>query len=143
MGVLALRRGLALAAFLATCLTAVSAFSRGAVKLTYSHPPGDAACPDERAFRALVTAQLGYDPFDDTSSTRVEAQIERAGQRLRGRLLVHRAGNTEGERVLDGQNDCANVAAALALTAAVAIDTLETPPEPRPTSPDPPSPVPK
>lgn len=78
----------------------------------------------------MVSTQLGYDPFDDGAPVRVEASIERAQGRLRGKVTIYRSGPAPGERRLDATNDCASLANALALTVAGAIDTLEAPPPP-------------
>jgi hypothetical protein len=91
----------------------------------------------------MVARQLGYDPFEDASPITIEASIERLGTRLRGKVLVRREGAPSAERVVDGSSDCANVANALALTLALALDTIESSPElpPLPPPPLPPAPA--
>lgn len=128
----------ALVAFVVAMVSLLSfdVHARGAARFAYTHPVGDRACPDERAMRGLVATHLGYDPFDDGSSVRIQASIERVAGRLLGRIVLTRDGAIVGERNLDAANDCASVAQALALTVAVAIDTLdEAPPHESPSPP--------
>ena len=104
---------------------AAPARAKPSATFSYARPAGDASCPDETALRGMITSQLGYNPFTATSNLGVEASIERSGGRLRGRVVLRRDGKPDGERLLEAANDCSNVANALALTVAVAIDTLD------------------
>ncbi len=101
------------------------AHARGAVQVKYTYPEGDPTCPDEAALRGMIASQLGYEPFAAASATRVDASIDRTAGRLRGLVVLTRDGVRVGERAIEAANDCASVASALALTVAVAIDTLD------------------
>lgn len=85
------------------------------------------ACPDEATFRALVAARLGYDAFVDgggnqnTLALRVE--FRRLGALVSGSLQLTAHGAPRGGRTISAAPaDCYELAASLALAAAVAVD---------------------
>jgi hypothetical protein len=53
------------------------------VTLAYERAPGLAFCPDDRALRLAVRAELGYDPFvDDPAPLRFKLSIVRSGGKI-------------------------------------------------------------
>jgi hypothetical protein len=120
------------------------------LRWSYSRGRGAERCPDEPAMRRAITAQLGRDPFaggaaseDDDS---VALEVRRADKQLRARIELRRHdGAVLGARELRG-DDCAELAPAMTLAIAMAIDTLTSRPPPAPSpaieSPPPP-PVPQ
>lgn len=122
-----------------------SAYARGSAQLRYTREVTDESCPDDAALRRMVAAQLGYDPFEDAATMRVDASILRKANRLHGRVTVWRDGALAGERALDAAKDCDALATALAVTISVAIDPMgasRPAPAPAPPAPVPPPPTP-
>ncbi len=111
------------------------------VRLAYTAPEG---CPDEAAFVAAVAAQAH--PFDRAprSAARVrslDARITRADDAHKGVLRVREADGATSERDVSGAT-CQEVFSALALVAALTVDTGPPPPAPPPPEePPPPPPV--
>lgn len=80
-------------------------------------------CPDESTFRALVGAKLGYDPFAAGAPSSLRVVLRRSGADLSGTLTLASGGAARGERTLHAAGEsCDELAASLALAAAVAID---------------------
>jgi len=84
-------------------------------------------CPDEATFRALVAARLGYDAFgdggNDQNALALRVEFRRQGALVSGSLVLTAHGAPRGGRTLDAAPaDCYELAASLALAAAVAID---------------------
>ena len=85
-------------------------------------------CPDEATFRALVAARLGYEAFVDDGSTSENALTLRVEFRPRGALVAGSLeltahGAPRGDRTMNAAPaDCYELAASLALAAAVAVD---------------------
>jgi len=80
-------------------------------------------CPDESTFRALVGAKLGYDPFAAGAPSSLRVVLRRSGADLSGTLTLSSDGAARGERTLHAAGEsCDELAASLALAAAVAID---------------------
>jgi hypothetical protein len=108
------------------------------LRWSYSRGRGTEGCPDEPALRRAITAQLGRDPFagDGDGRDAVALDIRRANkQQLRARIeLREEDGAILGARELRG-NDCAELAPAMTLAIAMAIDALA---GPRPPVPPPP-----
>lgn len=107
------------------------------VTLSYARAPGLERCPDERWIRQAVSARLGFDPFRDDAELRVEAKIDSAAQGLVGTLSVtDRSGKRLGRRELSSPaGDCLELASAMELAIAIAVDPLylsRPPPEPPP-----------
>ncbi len=129
-------------------------------RLTYVVASNAPRCPDEASFRNLVTARLGYDPFEPGGLHEASVEITREAGRLRARARVRRRGQAEpGARELTGALDaCEALVSALATTVAIALDPARaiqgpappppppvqppSPPPPSPPSPPPPSPPP-
>lgn len=112
------------------------------------------ACPDEATFRALVAARLGYDAFVDggTGPNPLELRVEfrRQGALVSGSLALSAHGAPRGGRTMNAAPaDCYELAASLALAAAVAVDpqgalapkTVAAPQMPAPSVPPPPPPA--
>jgi hypothetical protein len=106
------------------------------------------ACPNEATFRGLVAARLGYEPFVDESALALLVVLRQQGGLVEGRLELTARGAPRGERAMSSAlGDCYELAASLALAAAVAVDPegvrAQTPaPEPKttPSSAQPPPP---
>lgn len=107
--------------------------------LSYQAPEG-AGCPTEDAVRAAVTGELGYDPWDpvdDGASPRIGVTIRAARGGVRGRVEMRATdGRHLGARELEAPS-CAELAGALTLAIAVAIDPLRAVAPPPPKYPEP------
>lgn len=104
-------------------LASSSVEARPTAVLSYAPPADDVSCPDAASLKRMVAAQLGFDPFVSEAPLRVHVTLERAASGHRARVAFVTGSTTSGERALDGR-DCASVANAVALTVAVALDTL-------------------
>lgn len=84
-------------------------------------------CPDERAFRAMVEGQLGYDPFSSGAADQLVARIVADDGGTRGALEWRdRAGALRGERELTSTaGACAELARTMSFATAVQIQLLE------------------
>jgi hypothetical protein len=96
------------------------------VALDYEVHSASAGCLDERSFRTSVSDQLGYDPFRDDASRRVNATTRDAEHGTVGVVVWTGArGAQQGERRLESANrDCAEVTRAMAFAIAVQIQLL-------------------
>jgi hypothetical protein len=117
------------------CSPTASAAPRPSFAIAYQAPEG-AGCPTEDAVRASVTAELGYDPWDpvdDGTSPRIAVTIRGHHAGVRGRVEMRATdGRHLGARELEAAS-CAELAGALVLAIAVAIDPLRAvapPPKP-------------
>ena len=111
------------------------------VRLAYRAPAG---CPDEPSFVAAVAAQARPFVRAPRSAARVrslEAIITLRGDGHAGVLRVREAGGATSERTVAGDT-CAEVFSALALVAALTVDTGPPPPNPPPVVEPPPPPPP-
>ncbi|HEY3357732.1 MAG TPA: hypothetical protein VGQ83_31050 [Polyangia bacterium] len=99
---------------------------RALVGLVYERGPGAAHCPGEPAIRGGVTARLGYEPFAAGAGRTVHASVAGTGRGLRARVELRDAtGAVLGERELvSEQHDCTELAAAMELAIAIAIDPV-------------------
>jgi hypothetical protein len=84
-------------------------------------------CPDEATFRALVAARLGYDAFVDASKSEdtltLRVEFRPRGGFVAGSLELLALGSPRGDRTMNAAPaDCYELAASLALAAAVAVD---------------------
>lgn len=113
-----------LVAALVSGAAAALAQPRPKVRLAYVRDEGAEHCPDATTVRAGVTARLGWDPFDDGAPRTLSAQISRQGRTLRAMVkLTDETGAVAGTRELGStENDCAELAAAMALAISMAID---------------------
>jgi hypothetical protein len=105
-------------------------------ELTYRRGVGAAGCPEEAAVRAAVAELVGMDPFQAGATRRIDVEIARVRTSLRGRIEVKDGGNELSmEREMRGSvDDCAELASALELAIAIAIDPFvaAAPPHPEP-----------
>jgi hypothetical protein len=107
------------------------------------------ACPNEATFRGLVAARLGYEPFVDESALALLVALRQQGSVVEGRLELTARGEPRGKRTMSSAlGDCYELAASLALAAAVAVDpegvrAQTTAPEPKAAPPTPPPPLPR
>lgn len=101
--------------------------TRQAARLSYERPAGVENCPAEATVRDAVAARLGYDPFRPAAERTVTARIQRVpGAPVALFAVVElrdAAGKVVGTRSLASQ-DCAELAAAMALAVSIAIDPL-------------------
>jgi hypothetical protein len=138
-------RARVLAVVLAAMLAPGGAVAEAAsgVRLVYARGDGADDCPDPADVRAGVAAQLGRDPFtdDDAAALTVTALLARAGGRIFGRVeVVDEHGQPRGARQLDAAT-CAELAPALELVIAMAVEPWTRAPAP-PSVPPPPVPPP-
>jgi hypothetical protein len=104
------------------------------LRWSYSRGRGAESCPDGPALRRAITAQLGRDPFAGEGDDAVALDVRRARHQLRARIeLRERDGAVLGARELLG-HDCEELAPAMTLAIALAIDALapRAPPAPPP-----------
>jgi hypothetical protein len=94
-----------------------------AVHLDYRAGGG---CPDAHAFKSVVIARLGYDPFDDDAPVRVIIQIQPGGTALDGRLEWRDArGSWTGEQSFpSATSDCSRLVRAMGFALSVQIQLL-------------------
>lgn len=102
----------------------------GAVaQLAYDARASASECPDEAAFRALVIARLGRDPFDASASTRVAVAVAHAGDAIVGTVAFTGAGGEDATREVRGAHgECEAVVEALASVVAVQLSSTPSPP---------------
>jgi hypothetical protein len=137
----------ALVAAITLCLSLSATTAAAApqtVRLVYARGDGAADCPDEPTLRTGIIQQLGRDPFlpadsADAPALTVTALVASSGPRMFGRIeLVDALGHSRGARQLDGRS-CEELAPALELVIAMAIEPFTRLPPPPPPAP-PPSP---
>jgi hypothetical protein len=103
------------------------------VRLHVSRGVGAERCPDAEALRETVRGRLGYDPFTDPPTARVELAFVRHGRWLVAELRVGGLEETPSTpRVLRTRAmGCETLGASSALALSLAIDALpESPPAP-------------
>jgi len=128
------------AAALAASTTGQAAMDRRA-QLAYVRAAGAEDCPDEQTIRAGIADRLGYEPFDGIAALHVSAVLARAGQTLEAKIeLGDGNGGIQARRKLvSRQRDCMELAAAVELAIAIAIDPIGREKKGRPaTAPEPP-----
>jgi hypothetical protein len=83
-------------------------------------------CPTEAEFRAMITAQLGYDPFSTPSRQRVVARARALESGIRGFVEWYdESGMLRGQRALDSETrDCPSFMRAMSFALAVQIQLL-------------------
>jgi len=83
-------------------------------------------CPTEAEFRAMITAQLGYDPFAAPSRQRVVARARALESGIRGFVEWYdESGTLRGQRALDSDSrDCPSFMRAMSFALAVQIQLL-------------------
>ncbi|MHB8877705.1 MAG: hypothetical protein ACYC8T_28780, partial [Myxococcaceae bacterium] len=107
-------------------------------------------CPDERWVRQAVAARLGFDPFQAEADIQVEVRISQPGKGLAASIQVtRRDGQRLGHRDFTSvAGDCPELASAVELAIAIAVDPqyLARPAQaaaPQPPLPSPPAPPPQ
>jgi hypothetical protein len=96
-------------------------------RLEYSRDARAADCPDERELRAAVAARLGYPVFEREPASRVVRIEIRSGERGLRADVELRSDRAEllGKRTLDSRGPaCDQLASALALAIAMALDPM-------------------
>ena len=105
------------------------------VALSFQRRTSAKSCPSEKELRRQVTSILGYQPFD-RHAKRVMACVlwaDKAMLHARLRLSDARTGKSLGVRELSATGPgCEELASAVALAIALAIDPLAKPPAPHP-----------
>jgi hypothetical protein len=93
-------------------------------KLLYVRESGAEACPTAAELRELVSARLGYDPFDDAGDMSLLVRASRDEHGLVGTVeLIDAMGQPRGQREIVTQGEgCAELAQALSLSMSIAID---------------------
>jgi hypothetical protein len=94
------------------------------VQLHWQRGASAASCPEQPELEQLVRLRLGRDPFGANAPRTIEASIDFAGGAWHVELHVRDAtGPAQGQRVFDVRvQDCAQVADAVGLAVALAID---------------------
>jgi hypothetical protein len=112
------------------------AFANEGARATLVYDQGPPECPDATAFRRLVFARLGYDPFVDAQALRVSVAFRASADGPRASFSVTRgAPQAAKERRADGET-CASLASSVATTLAMALDPIAaTGPVPAPAEP--------
>lgn len=131
------RRITALTGALAALAPALAlAQERAEARLSYEVEP-DLACPEEPAFRDLVAARLGYDPFKPDAARVIETRIARQGMRLTGRVrVVDERGRAIGSRELRAaEGECDELASSIAIAVSILLDPFSAGGAPPPTPP--------
>lgn len=107
------------------CSRAAHAEPQLFIELEYQ-PDAALACPSETAFKAMVSEELGYDPFRKGAEHEVVARTRPSERGLRGVIEWHDAsGNPRGERQLaSASSDCAALARAMSFAIVVQIQLL-------------------
>jgi hypothetical protein len=96
------------------------------LRLRFQRGVGAERCPDEAALVAAVRERLGYDPFDAGSATELSATLVAVGRDLRADIaLTESSGEVSGSHRLTSRHlDCVELAAAMDLAIALAIDPI-------------------
>jgi hypothetical protein len=132
---------------LGTCL----AIARGAhaqaqptVKLSYLRADSARTCPDEQTMRRGVAARLGRQPFDAQAERLLTVRLEGRASGYAVDITVQGAGGEViGKRSLSTERqDCDELASAMQLAIAIAIDPLHNMPTPAAASETPAAPTP-
>jgi hypothetical protein len=118
-----------LAVWAASVVVATGAAAAPSTHLVYVRDPAAMTCPDETSFRQAVHRRIGYDPFFPWAKTTVVVEVRGEGQSFAAYvLLVDQKGVSRGTRELrSGPSGCQGLidAAALAISIALDMDTLD------------------
>lgn len=123
--------------FLCSALTVAASASPEASSpaghaLDYEIDAREESCPDEAAFRDLVAARMGRDPFVSKAERLLVVKIVRKGRKLQGAIRLQDA-DTEDRAIRELESpvgECEALAAAIAASVAIAIDPLGIPDPP-------------
>ena len=111
---------------------------RTAARLVYERDASAESCPDAAALRAAVSKRIGFDPFDEAATRVISCRVEKSRQTLRAHIDVEDgAGESKTAReIVSKQDDCQELAEAVALALSIAINplTLAAPTGPEPAS---------
>ena len=115
-----------MAASIATIGARLDAAGKSTARLSYVRGKGAESCPDEPSMRGSVAERLGYDPFEAKASKLVAVAIVRDGSGFHAQIEVRdEAGKVLGKRRLDSKGgDCGELAGAVSLDIAIAIDPI-------------------
>ncbi len=136
---------------LTTVIIASAAAAAEPLRFEYLRLPGAESCPDQRSVERAVAARLGHDPFTSDARKFLRAVLSRDATGFAGELTLHEGDEVLGRRQLESSaDDCRELASALELAIAIAVDPqhltrVSTPSAPAPPaapSPAPPPPPP-
>jgi len=118
----------ALPAILALLIGEGTARAAASARLFYGRAPAIEGCPDESELRRAIAQRVGYDPIFLMAPNSVTVSIVRDGGRLLADIkLANREGVLVGSRKLQAPAlECGELAATIALTIAIALDTIDT-----------------
>ena len=92
-------------------------------KLIYARLDGAESCPDAWSMEKTVAERLGYNPCHADATDVIRVFLERRGDALGARLEMRSGTTTRGKRdLVSTSRDCGELAAALSLAIAIAID---------------------
>ena len=93
------------------------------VRLAYTAGP---RCPDAAAFKAVVTAQLGYDPFTENADQHVVVRVEPRSGTINGRIeWRHATGRWAGDQTFPSVSiDCPRLVRSMGFALAVHIQLM-------------------
>jgi hypothetical protein len=118
----------ALPAILALLAGEGTARAAASARLFYGRAPAIEGCPDEGELRRAIAQRVGYDPIFLMAPNSVTVSIVREGGRLLADIkLANREGVLVGSRKLAAPAlECGELTATIALTVAIALDTIDT-----------------
>jgi hypothetical protein len=100
-------------------------------RLRYERGPLE--CPDEASFRVQVLTRLGYDPFVDDATSRVELRFKGGAKSATAELQIVREDGVPKSRRMNAES-CESLATSVATTLAMALDPISAQsPHPTPT----------
>jgi hypothetical protein len=112
--------GFALILFLGT---GAFAGEQKSARLIYARMDGASSCPDPLSMEKAVAARIGYNPFHDDAIEVIRVFVELRRDVLGARLEMRSGTTLRGKRDLESTSrDCSELAAALSLAIAIAID---------------------
>ncbi len=104
-----------------------------AVRLEYERLPDAAQCPDAEVLGAAVTSRLGFNPFREPATERIQVRVAAEAGALRATVTLDDLRGAElGRRELTGDLDCVSLSAQLELTLGLALDPSAQPLRRRP-----------
>jgi hypothetical protein len=104
-----------------------TARAAASARLFYGRSPGLQGCPDEADLRRAIAERVGYDPIFAIAPNSVAVSITRDGDQIVAEVkLTNRKGMLAGSRTLRAPlSQCSELTATIALTVAIALDTIE------------------
>jgi hypothetical protein len=112
------------ASLLASLVALPARADKEKVRFVYVRGAGAETCPDESAIKSSVAARLGYEPFDDEAPKTIAVAVVRPKGVFQAQIEVRDAtGAVKGTRRLDSKgSDCGELAGAITLAIAIAVD---------------------